>query len=448
MTDQEFEQQLTDLMEGNSSEKKLKKRWKIWKSLKNWKNWRRKRKILTGAAGVFAVLLLVPMISGGGKSGAVPVKTETLTKSEIQEILSISGPISGTDSAEVVSRLHAEILEILVKEGDKVKAGQVLARLDPTDVQQEVDIAQNAYDLAVTNMEDARIQAENGYAKAVQNEQATRFDHERKAALFAAGDISQVEMEAAQNAWNDAKRELRSYTLENGKVVASRSYSLQVKNAEFELEQKKKKLEETQVVSPIAGTVVRVNSRVGRFADTVDDDKPLFAIDNLEKLEMKISVSEYSIGSVKVGQEAEISADILNGELERGVITSISPTGEEKGGGSTERVIPTTIQIQNPDTKLIAGITARAKIVLNEAKDAWVVPVSAVMQRGDGTYLAAVEQDKLKLIPVETGVESDTSVEVKGEGLTEGLTYITAPDPVMAEGTPVMAVSLDNAQNH
>jgi len=448
MTDQEFEQQLTDLMEGNSSEKKLKKRWKIWKSLKNWKNWRRKRKILTGAAGVFAVLLLVPMISGGGKSGAVPVKTETLTKSEIQEILSISGPISGTDSAEVVSRLHAEILEILVKEGDKVKAGQVLARLDPTDVQQEVDIAQNAYDLAVANMEDARIQAENGYAKAVQNEQATRFDHERKAALFAAGDISQVEMEAAQNAWNDAKRELRSYTLENGKAVASRSYSLQVKNAEFELEQKKKKLEETQVVSPIAGTVVRVNSRVGRFADTVDDDKPLFAIDNLEKLEMKISVSEYSIGSVKVGQEAEISADILNGELERGVITSISPTGEEKGGGSTERVIPTTIQIQNPDTKLIAGITARAKIVLNEAKDAWVVPVSAVMQRGDGTYLAAVEQDKLKLIPVETGVESDTSVEVKGEGLTEGLTYITAPDPVMAEGTPVMAVFLDNAQNH
>ena len=394
------------------------------------------------------MLLLVPMISGGGKSGVVPVKTETLTKSEIQEILSISGPISGTDSAEVVSRLHAEILEILVKEGDKVKAGQVLARLDPTDVQQEVDIAQNAYDLAVANMEDARIQAENGYAKAVQNEQATRFDHERKAALFAAGDISQVEMEAAQNAWNDAKRELRSYTLENGKAVASRSYSLQVKNAEFELEQKKKKLEETQVVSPIAGTVVRVNSRVGRFADTVDDDKPLFAIDNLEKLEMKISVSEYSIGSVKVGQEAEISADILNGELERGVITSISPTGEEKGGGSTERVIPTTIQIQNPDTKLIAGITARAKIVLNEAKDAWVVPVSAVMQRGDGTYLAAVEQDKLKLIPVETGVESDTSVEVKGEGLTEGLTYITAPDPVMAEGTPVMAVSLDNAQNH
>ena len=89
--------------------------------------------------------------------------------------------------------------------------------------------------------------------------------------------------------------------------------------------------------SPIDGTVVRVNSRVGRFADMVDDDKPLFAIDNLDNLEMKISVSEYSIGKVKLGQEAEITADILNGQTERGVITAISPTGEEKGGGSTER---------------------------------------------------------------------------------------------------------------
>lgn len=449
MTDQEFDQQMKELMEGSGPEKASRKKWSIRQALrfrtsgKGWKTWSRKRKVLTGAAAVSAALLLFSLLSGGGNKGAVPVNTAALAKGEVQQVLSISGPVSGTDSAEVVSRLHAEILEILVKEGDKVKAGQVLARLDSTEVQQEVDMAQNAYDLAVANKDDAQIQAENGYARALQSEQAARLDHDRKAALYAAGDISQLEMETAQNAWNDAKRELRSYTLENGKPVASRSYSLQVKNAEFELEQKKKKLDETQVVSPIAGTVVRVNSRVGRFADTVDNDKPLFAIDNLEKLEMKINVSEYSIGSVKVGQEAEISADILGGELEHGVITSISPTGEEKGGGSTERVIPTTIQIQNPDTKLIAGITARAKIVLGEAKDAWVVPVSAVMQKVDGTYLAAVEQGNLKLIPVETGVESDTSIQVTGEGLTEGLVYITAPDAEMAEGTPVTAVSVE-----
>lgn len=145
-----------------------------------------------------------------------------------------------------------------------------------------------------------------------------------------------------RDALNSAKRKTASFYMENGKPAAEPSFRLQVKNAEFELEQKKERLEETEVTSPIDGTVVRVNSRVGRFADMVDDDKPLFAIDNLDNLEMKISVSEYSIGKVKLGQEAEITADILNGETEQGVITAISPTGEEKGGGSTERVIPTT----------------------------------------------------------------------------------------------------------
>ena len=192
------------------------------------------------------------------------------------------------------------------------------------------------------------------------------------------------------------------------------------------------------MTSPIAGTVVRVNSRVGRFADTVDDDKPLFAVDTLDRLEMKISVSEYSIGKVALGQKAEITADILDGAVEEGIVTAISPTGEEKGGGSTERVIPTTIQIQNPDTKLIAGITARARIVLNEAKDVWVGPVSAVISREGTDYLAAVENNVIRLIPVTLGVEGDVSVEVEGEGLSEGLVYVVSPDASMMNGTAVL----------
>ena len=86
---------------------------------------------------------------------------------------------------------------------------------------------------------------------------------------------------------------------------------------------------------PIDGTVVRVNTKVGRFADSVEDSEPLFIILNLYVLVMEIKVSEYSIGKVAVGQEAEISADILDGETVRGQVVSISPTGEEKGGGST-----------------------------------------------------------------------------------------------------------------
>lgn len=439
MTDQEFDKELADLMTEDTSGKKKKKE-KRKKGLRFWKNWSRKKKIIVGAGGAVIILFVVSRLMGGKQDTGMMVSTVPLEKQDIQEVLSISGPVSGTDSAEVVSRLHAEILEILVKEGDQVKAGQVLARLDPADVQKNVDIAQNAYNLAIAERNEAQIQAETGYERALQEEQAAKRDYDRKAMLFAGGDLSQMEMEEARDVLANASRQLSTYTVKNGRGVAGESFDLRVKNAEFELEKAKKELEETEVTSPIDGTVVRVNSRVGRFADTVDDDRPLFAIDNLEKLEMKINVSEYSIGKVKVGQKAKISADILGGETEDGVITAISPTGEEKGGGSSERVIPTTIQIENTDTKLIAGITARAQIVLNEAKDAWVVPMGALLEKEDGDYLATVENNMVKLVQVETGVESDVAVEVKGESLTEGFAYIASPGAFLEEGMPVMVV--------
>lgn len=430
MTDQEFDQQLTDLMSDNSGKKRK----------KPGKKWSRKRKIITGVAVLAVALLVIVRLKSGGSEAGLMVTTESLSRGDIQEMLSLNGPVEGTDSAEVVSKLHAEILEILVKEGDQVKAGQVLARLDPSDAQKEVDIARNAYELALANQEEAQTTAENGYAGARQSVEAASRDYERKSALFSGGDIPQTDIEAAADTLAEAKRQLSTYTLENGRPVANKSYALQVKNAEFELEQKTKNLEETEVVSPIAGTVVRVNSRVGRFADIVDDDKPLFAIDNLEELEMKIKVSEYSIGKVQVGQEAEISADILNGVVEHGIVTSISPTGEEKGSGSSERVIPITITIENKNTKLIAGITARAKIVLNESKDTWIVPISALLEQEDGVYLVTVENNLVKLIPVETGVESDVAVEIKGEGLSETVSYIVTPDVSMADGTAVTVI--------
>lgn len=425
MNDQEFEKKLNDLMTNDSQPVKKKKK-------------KKRRRVIAGIIIVAAAFFGIRSLSGSGKDTGVPVLTQTLEKGDIQEILSISGPVSGTDSAEVVSKLHAEILDILVKEGDPVEAGQILARLDTTDAQREVDIARNAYDLAVAEQAEAQTQAEIGYGKAVQELQAAQLDYQRKEALYAAGGIAQADLEAARDALGNATRNLADYTVVDGRPVANQTYDLKIKNAEFELAQKNKNLTETEVKSPIAGTVVRVNTSVGRFADIVDDDKPLFAINNLESLEMKINVSEYSIGKVKVGQEALISADILDGGIESGVVTAISPTGEEKGGGSSERVIPTTIKISSPNTRLIAGINAKAEIVLEEASDTWVVPVSAVAEKADGSYLAVVEENAVRWIPVTTGVESDIQIEVAGDDLREGLTYIITPDIEMAEGTPVM----------
>ena len=441
--EQEFDAQLEELMHTDSTETKKKKRKLSLKGFRSsWKTWSKKRKILT-AAGVAAVVLLGVKSMLGGGSMPQMVMTSPVTRGNIEEALSVSGPVSGTDSVDVVSNLHAEVLEIQVKEGDKVEKDQVLAVVDSTDIQKEVDIAQNAYDLAVSTLQEQQIAAENGYAKAQQDFQAAKTAFDRTNVLFQSGSVSQLEWETAKNVMDDAERQLRTFTLKDGRPVANESYSLQVQNAAFELEKKQTALENTVIKSPIAGTVVRVNAKVGRFADTIEDDKAMFSIENLETLEMKIPISEYSIGKVSVGQEAEISADILNGETVQGQVTAISPTGEEKGGGSTERVIPTTIRIEDKNTRLIAGITAKAKIRIREASDTLIVPISALIQQGDGTYVAAIENNMIRMVPVETGVESDIQVEVilpEGETLTEGTQVVTGQVAGLTDGMQVTAV--------
>ena len=106
-------------------------------------------------------------------------------------------------------------------------------------------------------------------------------------------------------------------------------------------------------------------------------------------------------------------------------------------------MIPTTIRINDKDSRLIAGITARAELTLNEVYDTWVVPGSAVMDREDGSYIAAVKDGVVELIPVDRGVESDIQTEVKARGeipLEEGLEIITSPDAGLTDGMAVTAV--------
>ena len=433
MPDEVFEHELQNLLkedsEGNHKKKKVRKKWS------------KKRKIITIGAGAFFGLFLLFSIFGGKKQAMI-VHTFPLEKGEVVEELSISGPVQGTDSVEVVSNLHAEILELPVKEGEKVEKGQVLAVLDDKDAKKELDIAKNAYDLAVSTYQDQQTEAENGYAKAKQDYDTAKINYDRTLTLYQAGSASQVGMETASNTMNDAKRQLSKFTLKNGKPIANESYTLQIEKAAFEVEQKTEALNNTKVTSPIAGTVVRVNCKVGRFADKTDDDKPMFIINNLDVLEMKINVSEYSIGKVSIGQPVEITADILGTESVKGEVSSISPTGEEKGNGSTERVIPTTIRIIDQNSRLIAGITAKAKIELNKAENVWTVPFASVIQNPDGTMaIATVENNVVKMIPVKNGVESDIQTEIIPEeegALKEGMQVIDAPTELLEDGTTVV----------
>ena len=231
----EFDAQVEELMRpdspGGDKKKKIHKKWS------------KKRKIAGTAAAAVVILGLFRACSGG--NGAIPVATTPLTKGDLTEKMALTGPISGTDSVDVFSNLHWEVEALYVKEGDRVEQGQVLARLNTADAERELDIAENARELAEAEYEEQARAARVGYAKAVQDYGAAKSAYDRSAVLAQSGSISQVELEEARRTAEDAAREVDSYRVENGQALPPKSYELRIQEAVYEVENRQDALEET-----------------------------------------------------------------------------------------------------------------------------------------------------------------------------------------------------------
>ena len=410
----------------------------------------KKKWIFLGLLLLFVLFILKNLLFPGKATGML-VNTENLSKADIQEKLSVSGPVSGTQSQHVTSALHAKVKEILVKEGDKVTEGQLIAKLDTKDVEEALEAAKTQVELAKANKEDAQKNTKAEYAKVQTAYNNALLDFQRKSSLLESGDISQSEYEQAESALKDAKASLGSFKVSGGNVQVSESYDLQIKSAEEGLRKAQSAVDSAEIKAPISGTITRVNVEAGQFADNLLDGKPMFTVENLDQLELSISVSEYSIGKLSLGQKAIITADVLGDEKLEGEVSSISPTGEQKNGNTAERVIPIKIKIDGDKKGLLSGITAKADIVLSEAKNVFVVPLSAVITGEDGSsQMAFVEDGKIHIVPVKTGVESDVSVEVsplkEDAVFKEGAHFVSAPDASLTEGLAVSEMQKDSVR--
>lgn len=386
----------------------------------------KKKKIILVAAIAVVVTAGVKLALGSGEPAGEMVSTALAEKQDLQETLRLKAVLEGTESTEVVSRLHYEVKELLVKEGDRVKKGQLLAVLDSTDLSQEMSLKKGSLTLL------QKQQAETLRDRQVEYNNAKKAYDDTKA-LFDIGAASKAELD-------DAKEKLDAIPAENGKAVLSAVEKQTLANTNQEISIQASTMDDCQIRSMIDGTVTRVNTKVGRFADETEDDKPMFVIENLDTLQMKVMVSENDIAKVSVGQKVDITADILNGESVQGEVIRISPTGELKDGTTSERVIPVYISVKEKNDKLIAGITAKATIHIAEATQALTVPYEAVSELEDGSTVVYVvnEDNTIHIVPVKLGLETDLYVEIKGGELKEGQTIVLNPSPALTEGMAVL----------
>ncbi|HZI55319.1 MAG TPA: efflux RND transporter periplasmic adaptor subunit [Verrucomicrobiae bacterium] len=378
-------------------------------------------------AVVVLVVVAVVLFTGINRHrGSTPVRAEKVVRQEIASIISTNGKIEPVNSFEAHAPAPATVNKVLVAEGDHVKAGQLLVRLDDADAR-----AQAARAMSQLRSAEAALQAIK--AGGTQEElltsrsdltkaQAERDDAQRNLLaiqkLRQTGAASPAEVEAAQNRAKKADADVqllqsklngRFSSPEVAKVEASAAEARAAYAAAQEL------LHHSNVTAPFAGTVYQVPVKAGSY---VNGGELLVQVANLEKVRVRAFVDEPEIGRLAKGQQVEIRWDATPGRTWEGTLTRV-PTSVTMVG--TRTVGEITSEIDNKDRKLLPNVNVNVSIVSARHDGALTVSREAVHDIDGKRYIYTIADEKVEAQEVQTGLSSLTRVEVV-KGIPEGAT--------------------------
>jgi HlyD family secretion protein len=281
-----------------------------------------------------------------------PYRTAAVETGSITKSVSASGSLQALVTVDVGSQISGQITKILVDFNDHVKQGQVMAVLDPQTYQTRV--AQGEADVQAGVAAVAQAQAQAANAKA---------DYDRKKILVSQGIYSPSVLDLATATWKNAE----------AAVVSARAKVAQSRAA---LNSQKVDLRRTTIVAPIDGVVVDRKVEPGNTVAASLQAPVLFTIaQDLSKVEVKISVDEADVGQVQEGQKVRFTVDAYPEDTFEGVVTQVrkQPTTEQN-------VVAYTViaEADNPQSKLLPGMTANADIIIETRRNVLKAPAAAL----------------------------------------------------------------------
>ena len=401
-----------------------------------------------------AVLILLALAAAGffffrscQASPAITASAQEASIMDVQQLVTVKGTVEGSDSADVSSPLNYTIRQINVSEGDRVKTGQILAVLEATELKTAYDLAASQYQQALYALEETLKEQQREYEDALRALEASRISYDAYHKLYQEGACAYTEYMQYENDYRAKQAAVDRFTVSQGKVTASAAQRQQLEVERLAMEEKRRALDEVNIKSPIDGTVTRVNATIGKLANDTGTGgaTPMFVIEDIDHLQMNVTVGENDIHLLEEGQTVSITGEVLGEAAVEGVVSHISPTGEEQtNNGSSEMVIPVTIDITGENQNLIAGVTAKAEILVNEAPQVLGVSLDSLLedpQSGETYVLVAGEEGLLEKRVITTGLEGDFYVQVTGGDLAVGEQVILNPGiNALTEGMTVTLV--------
>lgn len=382
-----------------------------------------KSKLKRYVAPVLVTLGLAGAATGGYVYWMKPAKTATgpavpVRRGSLIETATASGKIEPDIQVEVRSRGSGQVLEVLVKEGDKVEADQPLVKLDPLYSQRDLDEAKVSREKVRADLASASASVKQAELEA----KNTKVSEEVATRSAAMGLGSSDSARTAQHATAVAESNI---TLKKAQLAASQA---SLKTADLAVTNAEALLKEMTIFAPIAGTVLSVavekGTMVASALTNVNGGTAVMTVADLANLRIVGAVDQAQIGRVQVGQRVDIRVDAYADKVFAGIVDRISPLGVE-----TSSVVTFEVEIVVKDEKsalLKSGMNADVEIVTSEQKDQLLVPLLAVQARGRQRFVRLQSGEER---PVKVGGTDGANMIVL-EGLSEGdMVLITPPSP-------------------
>lgn len=378
-----------------------------------------------GAAAVFAMR--------SGNAGIV-VDTMPVARVEaLQAFVTASGEIVATRYADIGSAVMGRLVELMVKEGDLVKSGQVLARIDP--VQASSSAAAAAASVGALEA-DARAAATQVKSAQASQDEARSREKEAAAAwaraqeLQRAGLLPQSEFDKASMAGTTAAAQAAAAAASLERAQQSlASAERRIAQGRAERTRANDALAKTEITAPIDGVVTRLDVEQGEMVVMGVQNQPgtiLMTVSDLSAVNAEVKVAEADVMRLSNGFPATVTLEALPVMKFTGRVVEIGASAlPQVGTQAAAREFRVKVQLDGPAATLRPGLTCDTEILVAERKNALTVPLQAVVEKDGKTGVFVVRDGGVTFTPVTTGIIGGLSIEV--DGVAEGTTIVAGP---------------------
>jgi HlyD family secretion protein len=331
-------------------------------------------------------------------------KTERLSRGDINSIVSASGAVNAVTTVLVGTQVSGTIKRIYADFNSFVKKGQLIAQIDPSTFEAQVEQAR-------ANLQSAKADIEKASAALLDAERTMLRNRE----LFAKGFVSKSEADTSDTNYGVAKAQLSASEAQAGQAGAALRYA-------------ETNLRYTKILSPVDGVVVSRNVDVGQTVAASFQTPTLFTIaQDLTKMQIDTNVDEADIGRVAEGQHVEFGVDAYPDIVFKGNVSQVRNAPIIVQNVVTYDVV---IKVDNPGLRLKPGMTANVSIIISGKKDVLRIPNAALRfklndkekdkaeKRGGGLWI--IEGGAPKKIAVEAGISDGSYTELVAGDIKEG----------------------------